>query len=231
MFREEGSVSLLLIGRTPLMIEALGVALAFSEHTLVLDAAELAGRETVPRADVLLCEIGSFEDLHNLDGLPTPGAGVALMTKPTQDLVDAVIKRGLVGLVTPSASLADLHKCIRHAKMGDVFFDEEIQRCLSGVLRRRGEGQLSAREREIAILVAKGQTSRAIASTLRLSEKTVSNHRRNIFRKLQIREAVSLTRYVIDAGWIAPTDRPRAIHRGGAERDWPHAQALRRGTE
>jgi len=229
MLREEGFVSLLLIGRTALMIEALGVALAFSEHTLVLDAAELADRESIPRAEVLLCEIGSFEDLHNLDEIPTPGAGIALMTKPTQDLVDAVIKRGILGLVTPLSSLADLHKCIRHAKAGDVYFDEEIQRCLSGVLRRRGEGQLSAREREVAILVAKGQTSRAIAAKLRLSEKTVSNHRRNIFRKLHIREAVSLTRYVIDAGWIAPTDRPRVVPRNAVEEDWPHAQPLRRG--
>jgi len=230
MLREEGFVSLLLIGRTALMVEALGVALAFSEHTLVLDAAELAERQSVPRAEVLLCEIGSFEDLHGLDELPTPGAAIALMTKPTQDLVDAVIKRGFLGLVTPSVSLADLHKCIRHAKGGDVYFDEEIQRCLSGVLRRRGEGQLSAREREVAILVAKGQTSRAIAAKLRLSEKTVSNHRRNIFRKLQIREAVSLTRYVIDAGWIAPTDRPRMISRHAVDEDWPHAQPLRRST-
>lgn len=228
MLREEGSVSLLLIGRTPLMIEALGVALAFSEHALVLDAAELAVRETIPRADVLLCEIGSFEDLHNLDGLPRPGAGCALMTKPTQELVAAVIERGLVGLVTPRSSLADLHKCIRQAKMGDVYFDDEIQRCLSSVLRRRGEGQLSAREREVAILVAKGQTSRAIAAKLRLSEKTVSNHRRNIFRKLQIREAVSLARYVIDAGWITPTERPRPIPRPVVAEDWSHAESTRR---
>lgn len=202
MLREEGSVSLLLIGRTTLLIEALGVALAFSEHTLVLDFAELGERHSLPRAEVLLCEIGSFEDLHNLDEIPAPGAGIALVTKLTQDLVDAVIKRGILGLVTPSSSLEDIYKCIRHAKRGDVFFDEEIQRCLSGVLRRRGKGQLSAREREVAIMVAKGQTSRAIAEKLLLSEKTVSNHRRNIFRKLGIREAVSLTRYVIDAGWI-----------------------------
>src|SRR6186713_954975 len=192
MLREEGFVSLLLIGHTTLMVEALGVALAFSEHTLVLDYAELAERLSIPRAEVLLGEIGSFEDLHNL--------------------VEAVIKRGMLGLVTPSSSLEDIHKCIRHAKRGDVFFDEEIQRCLSGVLRRRGKGQLSAREREVAILVAKGQTSRAIAEKLRLSEKTVSNHRRNIFRKLGIREAVSLTRYVIDEGWIAATDRPRVVY-------------------
>ena len=212
MLREEGTVSLLLIGRTTLMVEALGVALAFSEHTLVLDYAELAERLSIPRAEVLLGEIGSFEDLHNLDEIPAPGAGIALMTKLTQDLVDAVIKRGMLGLVTPSSSLEDIHKCIRHAKRGDVFFDEEIQRCLSGVLRGRGKGQLSAREREVAILVAKGQTSRAIAQKLRLSEKTVSNHRRNIFRKLGIREAVSLTRYVIDEGWIAATDRPRVVY-------------------
>jgi DNA-binding CsgD family transcriptional regulator len=51
---------------------------------------------------------------------------------------------------------------------------------------------LSARERTVAELVAKGMTNREIASELYLSEKTVESHLRRIFSKLSVRSRVEL---------------------------------------
>jgi DNA-binding CsgD family transcriptional regulator len=45
-------------------------------------------------------------------------------------------------------------------------------------------GELTRREREIAVLVAKGLTNRAIASRLQLSERTAANHVQHILDKL-----------------------------------------------
>jgi DNA-binding CsgD family transcriptional regulator len=45
---------------------------------------------------------------------------------------------------------------------------------------------LSARERQIAELVAAGRTNREIGSELYLSEKTVANHLTRIFAKLEV---------------------------------------------
>ncbi len=44
--------------------------------------------------------------------------------------------------------------------------------------------RLTAREREVALLVARGLTNRQIASELSISERTVENHVRRILKKL-----------------------------------------------
>ena len=53
---------------------------------------------------------------------------------------------------------------------------------------------LTAREREIAELVAAGQTNREIAEQLVLSTRTIDAHLRNIYAKLGIRSRVELAR-------------------------------------
>jgi DNA-binding CsgD family transcriptional regulator len=52
--------------------------------------------------------------------------------------------------------------------------------------RRRGEATLTAREREIAGLVAAGHPTRAIADTLVISERTVETHIASAYRKLGV---------------------------------------------
>jgi len=61
---------------------------------------------------------------------------------------------------------------------------------------------LTVREREILQLVAEGNTTKAIASKLGISAKTVDNHRTNLMRKLNIHDIASLTRHALDSGLI-----------------------------
>ena len=63
---------------------------------------------------------------------------------------------------------------------------------------------LTPREREVVKLVAEGLTSKQIAQTLVISEKTVERHRANILEKLGMRDRVDLTRYAIRHGLIEP---------------------------
>jgi DNA-binding NarL/FixJ family response regulator len=55
-------------------------------------------------------------------------------------------------------------------------------------------GPLTAREREIAELVASGRTNREIAEQLVLSTRTIEAHLRSIYAKLAVRSRVELTR-------------------------------------
>jgi DNA-binding NarL/FixJ family response regulator/tetratricopeptide (TPR) repeat protein len=59
---------------------------------------------------------------------------------------------------------------------------------------------LSAREREVAKLVAQGNSNRQIAAALFISEKTVERHMSNIFGKLGISSRTSLATQVVVAG-------------------------------
>jgi DNA-binding NarL/FixJ family response regulator/tetratricopeptide (TPR) repeat protein len=65
--------------------------------------------------------------------------------------------------------------------------------------REPGEGPLApltAREREIAELVAAGRTNREVAEQLVLSARTIEAHLRNVYGKLGVRSRVELTRAV-----------------------------------
>jgi DNA-binding NarL/FixJ family response regulator len=61
--------------------------------------------------------------------------------------------------------------------------------------KRRGDG-LTARELQIAKLVAEGKRNREIAQQLFLSERTVEVHLANVFGKLKITSRVQLARYM-----------------------------------
>jgi PAS domain S-box-containing protein len=56
---------------------------------------------------------------------------------------------------------------------------------------------LTSREREIVKLIAEGHSSKEAAATLRISVKTIENHRANIMRKLQLGSVMDLVRYAI----------------------------------
>ena len=62
---------------------------------------------------------------------------------------------------------------------------------------RFGWASLTATERRIAELVAEGKTNRQVAAEVYLSPHTVGFHLRQVFRKLEIRSRVDLTRLVV----------------------------------
>jgi DNA-binding CsgD family transcriptional regulator len=74
----------------------------------------------------------------------------------------------------------------------------ELRRLGRRVVRpaESGDGPLTAREREIADLVAAGRTNREIAAQLVLSTRTIEAHLRTIYAKLGVRSRVELTRAV-----------------------------------
>jgi DNA-binding CsgD family transcriptional regulator len=74
----------------------------------------------------------------------------------------------------------------------------ELRRLGRRVIRpaQAGEGPLTAREKEIADLVAEGRTNREIAERLVLSPRTIDAHLRTIYAKLGVRSRVELAREV-----------------------------------
>jgi non-specific serine/threonine protein kinase len=59
-------------------------------------------------------------------------------------------------------------------------------------------GRLTAREREVATLIAQGATNRAIAETLVISERTVERHVANIFAKLDVGSRTQIAAFAVE---------------------------------
>ena len=64
--------------------------------------------------------------------------------------------------------------------------------------------ELTPRETEVLVLIARGLTSKQISQQLGISFKTVTSHRAHIMTKLNINDAVGLLRYAVRKKLIEP---------------------------
>lgn len=65
-----------------------------------------------------------------------------------------------------------------------------------------GYAKLTTREREMLLLVARGLVAKEIARMLAVSEKTVRNHLRSIYRKLALYDRVQIAVYALKNGLV-----------------------------
>ena len=121
------------------------------------------------------------------------------------------LRAGASGYVLKSVADRDLVEACRATMRGEPFvYPGAVRALIREHLERTAAGEdapadpLSPRESEVVKLVAEGFTSREIAETLSISEKTVERHRANILDKLGLRDRVELTRYAIRRGLVEP---------------------------
>ena len=115
------------------------------------------------------------------------------------------LKLGAKGYLTKNTLADDLVKSIQTVSKGDVFLSDEIAKKMAMQSISGNQDpihELSAREFEIFRLLAEGLDIDAIASTLNISSKTVSNYQTMIKQKLNINSPVELIRYAIKSGVI-----------------------------
>ncbi|QDD01827.1 response regulator transcription factor [Candidatus Methylopumilus planktonicus] len=115
------------------------------------------------------------------------------------------LKLGAKGYLTKNTLADDLVKSIETVTQGDVFLSDEIAKKMAMQSISGNQDpihELSAREFEIFRLLAEGLDIDAIASTLNISSKTVSNYQTMIKQKLDINTPIELIRYAIKVGVI-----------------------------
>jgi len=64
--------------------------------------------------------------------------------------------------------------------------------------------QITARERDIILLVGRGFANKQIATQLRLSERTIHSHLASVFHKLDVATRLELALLAHRCGWLAP---------------------------
>jgi DNA-binding NarL/FixJ family response regulator len=134
---------------------------------------------------------------------------LALSVSDAAEDVIAVIRAGARGYVTKTISGPDLRAAVRRVADGDVVFSPRLAGFVLDAFSAAGPAPapaedpatdpgldlLSAREREVMQLLARGYTYREIGSRLFISVKTVESHASNVLRKLQLSNRNELTRW------------------------------------
>lgn len=93
---------------------------------------------------------------------------------------------GIYGYILKEHAQVELEKCLIEVQKGNKYFSEFLEDDL--ILNANSESgdlaKLTLSERKIVELIAQQKTSKQIAETLFLSEKTVEGHRGKIIEKL-----------------------------------------------
>jgi DNA-binding NarL/FixJ family response regulator len=138
-----------------------------------------------------------------------PKIGIIVLTMfDDDDSVFSAMKAGARGYLLKGAGQEETIRAIRAVGNGEAIFSEGIAKRLikyfttlkpSGLMNQPLP-ELTNREREILVLMAKGLNNTQLVSKLVLSPKTVRNHITNIFSKLQVADRAEAISKAKDAG-------------------------------
>ena len=155
------------------------------------------------RPDVLLLDLfmpqrDGFDVLRTLDRVGDHVASVVLTGSENQSDYVQVVRLGARGLVLKGDDPQRLFAAIRTVAEGELAFSDDVAQIVLNAMasdaRRQPTslGRLSARERQISYLVARGMKNRDIAMQLTISENTVKRHLQSIFSKTGSRDRLEL---------------------------------------
>jgi DNA-binding NarL/FixJ family response regulator len=155
--------------------------------------------------DLSMPGMGGLEAIRRILMLYEKAKILVLSMHEDLSFASQALKLGVKGYLTKNTLADDLVKSIETLTQGDVFLSDEIAKKIAMQSISGHQDpilELSAREFEIFRLLAEGLDIDAIASTLNISSKTVSNYQTMIKQKLDINSPVELIRYAIKTGII-----------------------------
>jgi len=144
-----------------------------------------------------LTGLSVLEKLRDYRARTTP---IVLLQSSDRDTVVEAFCGGARGILSRADSFQSLAKCIRCVHNGQIwannaqleFLLEALPQFRPRLTRAKGLAMLTAREQEVAWLVAEGMKNREIAEHLHVTEHTVSNYLYRIFEKLGVSSRVQL---------------------------------------
>lgn len=140
---------------------------------------------------------------------------VLLTTFDLDELVHTALRAGASGFLLKDAPPDELFRAVRVIAAGDALIAPSVTRRLldhfaaSGPSAASTDAQraveaLTARERDVLQLIARGRSNQEIAATMFVAETTVKTHVGRIFMKLPARDRIQATVMAYDAGLVVP---------------------------
>jgi DNA-binding NarL/FixJ family response regulator len=132
---------------------------------------------------------------------------LALSVSDSAEDVVGVIRAGARGYITKGSSGAEVSAAVASVASGDAVFSPRLAGfVLDAFGAVAGEqavaddelDRLSAREREVMRLIARGYAYKEVASELFISIKTVETHVSAVLRKLQLSSRHELTAWALE---------------------------------
>ena len=208
MFNGSGTIRLGIVDDHQLVRDGLKARLAVVPGLVVVGEAgsgdqglELADATDL---DLILVDVG----MKGMNGIQLASALLArhpsvkvlmLSMYDNREYVLSAIRAGARGYVLKESPTEDILSAIDVLSSGGHYFSSSLTNVVS-----QGEiskSQLTSREHEILLLLAHGQSNKAVARRLDISVRTVEAHRLNLRRKLGADSPSELLKVALSNGW------------------------------
>lgn len=158
--------------------------------------AQITDRDDAPKVVVLT----TFDlDEYVLDAIRAGASGFLLKDAPPEEMLAAIrtVHRG-DAVIAPSSTRRLLEHLVQVLPPADGGADD------AGSSARRAIGELTDREREVLVLMARGRSNTEIGQDLYVAEATVKTHVGRILAKLAVRDRVQAVVAAYEAGLVRP---------------------------
>ncbi len=162
-----------------------------------------AERPDVVLLDVHLPDGGGQAVIEAVSGETAETRFLAVSVSDSAADVIGLVRAGARGYVTKTITAPELIDAVRRVADGDAVFSPKLAGFVldafaGGATTDPELDQLTAREKEVMRLLARGYAYKEIARELTISVKTVETHASAVLRKLQLSSRHELTRWATD---------------------------------
>jgi DNA-binding NarL/FixJ family response regulator len=161
--------------------------------------------------DIRMPVLDGLEATRRITAAGCPARIVILTTFDLDEYVFQALRAGASGFLLKDATSDDIVRAVRVAAAGDALLAPSVTRRL--IERFSGHApnadaphlrQLTEREREVLLLIARGLSNSEIAVRLFLGETTVKTHVAHLLDKLELRDRVQAVVLAYESGLIEP---------------------------
>lgn len=204
-------VRILIVDDHPIVRRGVSEALSSRAHWEICgeasDGEEALEKIRQQKPDLVILDIsmGGPNGIEVLQQIKEESGEVKALVLSVHDEVlfaERALQAGASGYLNKEEPMDKLVEAIDAVMGGGIYLSEDLGQRLFQRMRKKGDSLpgspteiLSKRELEVFKLIGSGQTTATIATSLRLSSKTIETYRENIKRKLGLRNNVELLRH------------------------------------
>ncbi|WP_127966260.1 response regulator transcription factor [Agrobacterium sp. RS6] len=203
-------IRVLLVDNHPLILDGLKAVLETYEHITVvgtavsavagIDAA-VATQPHVVLMDINMPQINGIDALELFKEKQLSARVLMLSMHDSREYISTSVMYGAAGYILKDVATEEIVVAIGTVAAGGTYFSSGVRDALMESATGRLK-ELTTREQDVLLLIARGKSNRDAAVALDIAESTMETHRKNIKRKLNIATTAGLIRYAIDHGLI-----------------------------
>jgi NarL family two-component system response regulator LiaR len=164
---------------------------------------------TVLLVDLLMPSMSGVEVIRRVNELGLESKTLVLSSSLEDQLVKQALQAGANGYILKASRSSELVSAIERVAAGQPALDPAAAQVVMQQVRTGDPLQtLTAREREVFELLARGLNNTEIAERLTVSEATVRTHIASLLDKLSLRDRTQVTIYALKRGIIRVEDLP-----------------------